>query len=86
LYSRFNNPGIVVVGMDMPLQTIFLIKKFPVQVVLTAKNNYHKFLPGLYQFAVCVIVAGNIAIHDRRSTYAANTKKYINIIHESVML
>jgi NADH dehydrogenase len=71
-----NNPRVVVVGGGFAgLNLIKEIRKYKVQIVLIDRNNFHQFLPLLYQVAVCGIEPDNIVF-----PYRKLFKKYRNVI------
>jgi NADH dehydrogenase len=71
-----NDPRIVVVGGGFAgLNLIKELRKYKVQIVLIDKNNFHQFLPLLYQVAVCGIEPDNIVF-----PYRKLFKKYRNVI------
>jgi NADH dehydrogenase len=71
-----NHPRIVIVGGGFAgLNLIKQLKNRPVQIVLIDKNNFHQFLPLLYQVAVCGIEPDNIVF-----PYRKLFKKYHNVI------
>lgn len=71
-----NNPRVVVVGGGFAgLNFIKELRKYQVQIVLIDKNNFHQFLPLLYQVAVCGIEPDNIVFPFRKLF-----KTYSNVI------
>src|SRR5680860_958038 len=60
-------PRVVVVGGGFAgLNLIKKLKDLPVQVVLIDKNNFHQFLPLLYQVATCGIEPDSIVFPFRK--------------------
>lgn len=70
-------PRIVVVGGGFAgLTLVKALKNMPVQVVLIDKNNFHQFLPLLYQVATSGIEPDNIVFPFRKIF-----DKYENVIY-----
>jgi len=70
------DPKVVVVGGGFAgLNLIKELRKYKVQIVLIDKNNFHQFLPLLYQVAVCGIEPDNIVFPFRKLF-----KNYTNVI------
>ncbi len=70
-------PRVVVVGGGFAgLNLVKRLKNKPVQVVLFDKNNYHQFIPLLYQVATSAIEPDNIVF-----PYRKMFRKYKNLIY-----